>query len=150
MKKILFSFNLVFVLIAGLLILTNCSGTNKQSAAEDLPPPHILWITTEDISPFLGCYGYKNAVTPNLDKLASEGVLYSHAYANVAVCAPARSTLITGMYASSLGTHNMRSTYSIPEEFKTYPEYLMEAGYYCTNAVKTDYNISNIRKKSIA
>jgi len=145
MKKILFSLNLIFVLVPGLFMLTGCSGNNKQSAAENLPPPHILWITTEDISPFLGCYGYKNATTPNLDKLASEGVLYSHAFANVAVCAPARSTLITGMYASSLGTHNMRSKYSIPEEFKTYPEYLMEAGYYCTNAVKTDYNISNIR-----
>ncbi len=61
-----------------------------------LPPPNILWITAEDISPWLGCYGDPNATTPNLDKLASKGVLYQNAFANAPVCAPARSTIITG------------------------------------------------------
>src|SRR6476646_575863 len=75
--------------------------------------PNILWIVSEDNGPFLGCYGDPNAHTPHLDRLASQGVLYLHAFANAPVCAPSRSTLITGMYASMLGTQNMRSRYSI-------------------------------------
>ena len=114
----------------------------KQKPKNELtrPLPNILWITCEDISPYLGCYGDKNATTPNLDKLASEGTLYSNAYANAPVCSPARFTIISGMYASSAGTHHMRSTNKIPENIRFYPEYLREVGYYCTNNSKTDYN----------
>jgi arylsulfatase A-like enzyme len=59
--------------------------------------PNILWITCEDISPYLGCYGCKEAQTPHLDRLARQGIRYTHAYANAPVCAVARSTLLTGM-----------------------------------------------------
>lgn len=104
--------------------------------------PNILWIVSEDNSPMLGCYGDKFATTPNLDNFASQGVLYLNAFANAPVSAPARSTIITGMYANSLGTHHMRSRYFIPDFIKKYPEYLREAGYYCTNRSKTDYNIA--------
>ena len=105
-------------------------------------PPNILWITSEDNSPLLGCYGDEFATTPNLDAFAKEGVLYENAFANVPVCAPARSSLITGMYGCSIGTQNMRSRNSIPGFMKMYPDYLREAGYYCTNNSKTDYNIA--------
>lgn len=113
---------------------------HKSKNEQNLPLPNILWITCEDISPYLGCYGDKNANTPNLDKLASEGIIYSNAHANAPVCAPARFTIISGMYASSAGTHHMRSTNKIPENIRFYPEYLRKAGYYCTNNAKTDYN----------
>ena len=106
--------------------------------------PNILWITSEDNSPYLGCYGDKLAHTPNLDRLATEGVRYRNAFANAPVCSAARSTLITGMHACSLGIHNHRSKVRVPESFHLYPAYLREAGYYCTNNSKTDYNI--IRK----
>ncbi|MCD6346638.1 MAG: sulfatase-like hydrolase/transferase [Bacteroidales bacterium] len=102
--------------------------------------PNILWITCEDISPFLGCYGDTLATTPNLDLLASEGVRYDNFFANAPVCAPARFTILTGVHASSAGTMNMRSKYKIPDELETYPELLKKAGYYCTNNSKTDYN----------
>lgn len=102
--------------------------------------PNILWITCEDISPYLGCYGYKQARTPNLDKLASEGFRYTHAYSNAPVCAVARSTLLTGMYASTIGTEHMRCTTQLPEVIPAYPKLLRAAGYYCTNNVKKDYN----------
>ena len=107
--------------------------------------PNILWITCEDISPYFGCYGDKNADTPAIDNLARQGMKYTNAYANAPVCAPARFTLIAGMYASSCGTHNMRSKYKIPSSFKTYPELLREAGYYCTNNSKQDYNSKSIK-----
>ena len=106
--------------------------------------PNILWITSEDNSPYLGCYGDNLAHTPNLDRFAAQGVRYRNAFANAPVCSAARSTLITGMYACSLGIHNHRSKVRMPEAFRLYPDYLREAGYYCTNNSKTDYNI--IRK----
>ncbi len=109
---------------------------------EKLPeePPNILWIVSEDNSPFLGCYGDELANTPNLDNLASEGFLYTHAYANAPVCAPARNTIITGVYANSNGNQHMRSNYPLSETVKMFPQYLREKGYYCTNNAKEDYN----------
>lgn len=111
-----------------------------SSPEAELPPPNILWIVSEDNSPFLGCYGDTLAVTPNLDQLATEGMRFDRAFANAPVCAPARFTLITGTYASSMGTENMRSVYSIPEEVRFYPHFLRAKGYYCTNRRKKDYN----------
>ena len=84
----------------------------------------------------------KNATTPNIDKLATEGFQYMHCYANAPVCAPSRSTWITGLHALSMGTHPMRSRYEIPhDEIPYYPDLLKKAGYYASNAGKTDYNI---------
>jgi N-sulfoglucosamine sulfohydrolase len=111
--------------------------------------PNILWLTSEDNSPLLGCYGDAFASTPNLDKLAAEGFLYTHAYANAPVCAPARNTIITGIYSTSGGNQHMRSYYPVSEVIKTYPEFLREAGYYCTNNVKTDYNSESINPNKI-
>ena len=107
--------------------------------------PNILWITCEDMSSTLGCYGDAYATTPNIDRLAGESVRYTHAFASAPVCSPARSCLITGVYASSLGTGNLRSSFPIPAAMKGFPSILRKAGYYCTNNVKTDYNTSNLR-----
>jgi len=125
----------ILVVLAAL----SCTGHSVFAAQR----PNVLWITSEDNSPYLGCYGDPLAQTPNLDRLAAEGVRYRHAFANAPVCSSARSTLITGMYASSLGVHNHRSRVAIPAEFKLYPEHLRAAGYYCTNNSKTDYNVAN-------
>ena len=112
-----------------------------MAKGQDQPtPPNILWIVSEDNSPLLGCYGDEFATTPSIDRLATEGVLYENAFATAPVCAPARSTLITGMYPPSMGTQHMRSGNAIPAFIKFFPRYLREAGYYCTNNVKKDYN----------
>jgi uncharacterized sulfatase len=102
--------------------------------------PNILWISLEDISPDLGCYGDAYAVTPNIDRLASQGCRYTHAFTHAGVCAPSRSGLITGMYPSSIGTNYMRCKGVPPPYVKCFTEYLRAAGYYCTNDNKTDYN----------
>ena len=102
--------------------------------------PNILWITSEDNSPLLGCYGDEFATTPHLDQLASEGFLYTNAYANTPVCAPARNTILTGVYACSNGNEQMRSAYQKSETVRFYTEFLQSKGYYCTNNSKTDYN----------
>ncbi len=131
-----------FIKQSSVALSTLTIGSLLQSCMQQKDRPNILWLTSEDNSPFLGCYGDENANTPNLDKMASEGLLYKHAYANAPVCAPARSTIITGMYACSLGTHNMRSQYPLPKDFKFFTNYLREAGYYCTNNRKEDYNVA--------
>ena len=109
--------------------------------------PNILWLSSEDHGPHLGCYGDKYAHTPNLDAFAKRSLLYLNAISTAPVCAPARTTIICGMYAPSLGAHHMRSQAARPDWLKFYPEFLREAGYYCTNNSKTDYNIEhNIRQ----
>lgn len=102
--------------------------------------PNILWITCEDISPNLGCYGDTQAITPNLDRLAERGLLYSHAYAPAGVCAITRSAIISGMYSSSIGTQHMRSTATLSKVTQPFTIYLRRAGYFCTNQSKQDYN----------
>ena len=104
--------------------------------------PNILWITAEDMGPHLKCYGFDYADTPNLDALAARSLRYRKCWSNAPVCAPARTTLITGMYPPSLGAEHMRSQVRIPDHIKLYPQLLREAGYYCTNRDKTDYNVA--------
>jgi len=104
-----------------------------------LSRPNIVWISAEDISPDLGCYGDAYAVTPALDRLAGEGVRFESAFANAGVCAPARSCIITGMYPTSIGTNPMRCQGVPPAPVKCFTEYLRAAGYFCTNRSKTDY-----------
>ena len=125
-------------LLLGVLIFSNLFYAKAQTSGH----PNILWIVSEDNSPLIGAYGDAFATTPNIDKLAKEGVLYTNAFATAPVCAPSRSTLITGMYPPSLGTENMRSEYAIPDFVKFYPKYLKEAGYYTSNNVKKDYNVA--------
>lgn len=120
-----------------------------QPAKEELPLPNILWITSEDNSPFAGCYGDEFATTPNMDALAAEGFLYTHAYANVPVCAPARNTILTGVYANSGGHQHMRSYYDKSDKIQPYPRMLREAGYYTTNNSKEDYNINPDQNQDI-
>src|SRR5687767_10301624 len=103
--------------------------------------PNILWITTEDMSPTLGCYGDTSARTPNIDAFAKTAVRYTRAFSAAPVCSPSRATLITGVHANSLGNPHLRCEFPLPTGFKGYPGYLREAGYYTTNNVKTDYNL---------
>lgn len=101
--------------------------------------PNILCILAEDICPNLGCYGDKDAITPNIDSLAEKGMRYSHASSVGPICAPARTTLALGIYPPSLGAQHMRSNVAKPDNFRIISEYLQDAGYFCA-INKTDYN----------
>lgn len=105
------------------------------------PRPNILWITAEDMGPHLGACGDPYAVTLNLDRLASRGTIYMNAWSNAPVCAPARTAIISGMDPCALGAHHMRSMVPMPAGLRMFPSYLRDAGYYCTNNVKEDYNL---------
>ncbi len=124
-------------IVVSLLLVWTC----LTAVAADRP--NILWLTAEDMSPTLGCWGDSYAYTPHIDALARESVMYTQAFATAPVCSPARSCLITGCYATSLGTQRLRSRFPIPEFMRGFPARMREAGYYCTNNVKTDYNTSN-------
>ena len=114
--------------------------TVPLAAVQAAERPHILWISLEDISPDLGCYGDEYAVTPNIDRLAREGCRFTRAFTHAGVCAPSRSGIITGMHPTTIGTHFMRCKGAPPAHVKCFTEYLRAAGYYCTNDSKTDYN----------
>jgi N-sulfoglucosamine sulfohydrolase len=105
--------------------------------------PSILWLTCEDAGvEWFGCYGNKEAKTPNIDALAAEGFRYTRAFAAAPVCAPSRSGWITGIHAVSMGTQPMRSRYPIPhDKIRYFPDYLRAASYVTANHAKTDYNI---------
>ena len=105
MKRI----TLVFTMIVGL-----------ELAAPAADRPNILWLTCEDISPHLRCYNDPHAITPHLDQLAKEGVKFSNVYAAAGVCAPNRSTIITGMHQNSIGTHHMRCKAKLPSWLKPF------------------------------
>jgi len=128
-------------------------GCKSESTAEKITGerPNILWISCEDISPDLGCYGNHELSTPNLDRLASQGARYTNAFTVAPVCAPNRSGIITCMYPTSIGSMHMRTKNELlninyetvpPPYVKCFPEYLRAAGYYCTNRSKTDYQFS--------
>jgi len=116
-------------------------GSSFVVQASQKPRPNILWITCEDIGPHLGAYGDKYANTPNLDRLATRGVIYRNAWSTAPVCAPARTAIISGMYPTCTGSEHMRSMTRLPAGMKMYPQYLREAGYYATNNSKEDYNL---------
>lgn len=132
-----FLYQVILSLFIGISILPDLA---CNSVSTELPPPNILWITSEDMSANLGCYGDKYATTPNLDQLASQGVVYTNAFATAPVCAVARAALISGMHATSSGAQHMRCAAKVPNALEFYPTLLQKAGYYCTNNVKTDFN----------
>jgi len=117
----------------------------SQSAAQPTAKPNVLWISSEDHGQEMGCYGDTFAVTPNVDALARRGMLYRNVWSNAPVCAPARTTIITGMYPTSLGAEHMRSMVAMPPGTELFTQTLRGAGYYCTNNSKEDYNVPTPR-----
>lgn len=121
--------------ITFLIVLLSCS-----QREEELPPPNIVWVTIEDLSPMLGVYGDAIANTPHLDTFAKQSIRFTNAFATAPVCSPSRSCIITGFYGSSLGSMNLRSEVKLPLSITPYPKYLRQAGYYTSNNSKEDYN----------
>lgn len=116
------------------------------SSLDGAKRPNILWITAEDMSPVLGCYGNSDSHTPHLDELSKQSILFTHAFASAPVCSPSRSSLIHGAYPPSLGTQQMRSGFPLPRFMKGFPALLRKKGYFTTNNAKTDYNSGNFEE----
>lgn len=135
----------MLVVIAGFSSLTCSRNSNVLDVAAS---PNILWIVLEDTAPLLGCYGETIISTPHIDQLAADGVLYKNAIMPAPVCSPCRSSIITGMMSTTLGTHNHHSARTeesaihLPDYVRTIPELFKEAGYFTFNNGKDDYNFT--------
>jgi arylsulfatase A-like enzyme len=143
------------VLVSTVLPLSVLAQTTGKQGTIKHSQPNIIWISTEDLSPHMGCYGDVVAHTPNIDKLASQGTRYTNVFTTAAISAPCRAGIITGMYQTSIGCMHMRTTSyrrsvenlieftAVPPHYvKAFTEYLRGNGYYCTNNSKTDYQFS--------
>ncbi len=153
----------LYLFTFGILLLSGCG--ENTSLTQDNPSlsqqPNILWLVAEDLSPIIPPFGDDTVATPNLTRLAGEGVSYTHAFSTSGVCAPSRAAIATGMYQNAIGAHHMRTTNiagfgvegvipyeAVPPPFvKMYSQYFREAGYYTTNNAKEDYQF---RKSLVA
>jgi arylsulfatase A-like enzyme len=110
------------------------SSTGPESPVDR---PNILWIIAEDLGPELSCYGTQQVWTPNLDRLAEQGVRYTRAFTTAPVCSASRSAFMTGMYQTTIGAHNHRSHrddgYRLPEGVRLLTDRLRDAGYFTAN-----------------
>ncbi|WP_418262535.1 sulfatase [Flavobacterium faecale] len=151
-KKAFFAF---LILTSVAIISCKSQKENASGAVVNLPErPNILWLVTEDIGPYLPPFGDNTVATPNLTRLANEGVVYPNLYSNSGVCAPSRACIATGMYASSIGANNMRTNSYMketglpayeavpPSQVKMVSELLRMKGYYCSNNYKEDYQFN--------
>ncbi len=130
-------------LIAALLAVYIVAGLAK--AAEPAKRPNFVFIVSEDNSVhYLRLYGHRLGVTPNIERLAAEGLTFNHAFSAAPVCSVARTTLATGMHAPRVGFqyHRKSAVAHLPSGVRPWSVTLREHGYYATNNAKTDYNIA--------
>ncbi len=141
--------------VLGLLLAT----TAAPAAAAGPDRPNVLWLVAEDFGPHLACYGTREVWTPNLDRLAGQGVRYTRAYTTAPVCSASRSAFMTGMYQTTIGAHNHRSHrddgYRPPAGVRVAPVWFRQAGYFTANVrtfpettnvvgtAKTDWNFAH-------
>jgi uncharacterized sulfatase len=105
--------------------------------------PNVVWIIADDLGPELGCYGYPQVSTPNLDRLAAEGSRFTLAFATAPVCSPSRTAFQTGQYQTTLGGHHhdTRVKPELPESAATVTGLMRNAGYFvCNGRGKADDN----------
>ena len=158
MRKRAFRFQL---LLMGLLAATAIVNANGHAQSKASTRPNILWIFSEDLSPFMGCYGdpINTGYTPTIDKLAADGVLFTRAYTSAPVCSASRSAIITGVLQTTTGTHQHRSSRTtdgqivpedtrihLPKSIKAIPKLMRDAGYFTFNSGKDDYNFHYDRR----
>lgn len=142
--------------LISLLISCNSLSANlfKPIGNPQLPEsPNILWLVAEDLSALIPPFGDYTVATPNLSRLANEGIRYTHVFSSSGVCAPSRAAIATGMYQNRIGAQHMRTTNiadfgvegiipyeAVPPAFvKMHSQYFREAGYYTSNNAKEDY-----------
>jgi N-sulfoglucosamine sulfohydrolase len=150
--------SLVFLALVCSVFSSVAAGKSAPSASK----PNILWLIAEDFGPHLGCYGTKQVWTPNLDRLAADGVRYARFFTTAPVCSPSRSAFMTGMYQTTIGAHNHRAHrddgYTLPKGVRVLTDWFRDAGYFTANVrhlpepirwkgtAKTDWNFTYVGK----
>lgn len=143
--------NIALLLTYFILISCQNKVASKINTTTAKKQPNILWLVTEDMGAYIPPFGDNTVKTPNLTRLANEGVIYPNLYSTSGVCAPSRAAIATGMYPSSIGANHMRTSSNTkqtglkpyeavpPAPVKMISELLRKEGYYCTNNYKEDY-----------
>lgn len=132
------------------ILLSLLASIAAPAIADDRP--NVLWITIEDWSPDLSCYGTKGLQTPHVDKLASEGIRYEHAFTTSPVCSTSRSAMMTGFHQNFIGAnqHREHNKEALPHGIKPIPHLFAEAGYYTAlMSRKTDCNFLPTKKEEL-
>ncbi len=149
-------FQFALYIITASLAMSCKENKGEVAISEDLPPPNIIWFVAEDISPRFSAFGDTLAFTPTIDAISEKGVVFQNAFTVSGVCAPSRSSMITGCYPSSIGTQHMRQAKGViplagvpsynavpPPEVKAFPELLRANGYWTASYRKLDYQFGS-------
>ncbi len=128
----------LFMILFGSLFLLSCGNRSKTSQSEsNQSQPNVLFIAVDDLNDWLGCMnGHPNTKTPNIDKLASQGVLFTNAHCQAPLCGPSRASLMTGLRPSTTGIYGMIDDNMIKSDNETtgdiifLPEYFKGHGYH--------------------
>jgi len=113
---------------AFLLVSTTLYAAQPASAKTAAAKPNVLFILCDDLRPnALGCYGSPHVKTPNIDKLAAEGVRFDNSFCTTSLCSPSRASILSGVYAHKHGVTNNFTEY--PDSMESFPGVLQKAGY---------------------
>ena len=147
----------VLLSFLGFCMLSACDGISSKRPDQIKRTESLIWIVCEDQSLFFAQYGDSTAHTPHLNSLADEGTVFDHMFSVAPVCAPSRSSILTGVLPTSMGSHHMRAfkgngeginhqtglpfySAKAPPQIRAFTEHLRLRGVYCTNNAKEDYN----------
>ena len=124
---------LQFIVIVVFLVGCKSNTENKET----IKKPNILFIAIDDLRPEIGAYGSEIAVTPNLDKLASDGLLFNRAYCQEPICSPSRASLMTGARPESINViENFTYFRDANPDIITLPQHFKNNGYTTTHTGK--------------
>ncbi len=138
----------LFRLLFGLMLFLS-----TRTEGKDTDKPNIIWLMAEDISTDLECYGTRGVHTPNLDKLAEQGIRYTHCFGTASSCAPSRSAMLTGVHQNIIEAQHQRCNRNTPlkEPYKPITYWLRKAGYTCIlgyhgkgHKIDANYKISTL------
>ncbi|MEO0330869.1 MAG: sulfatase, partial [Bacteroidota bacterium] len=118
--------------ILGILILFSCQSSTHDTASQTESPPNVLFIAVDDLRPELGCYGKDYIQSPNIDRLAGQGLVFNRVYCQQAVCSPSRTSLMTGLRPDSSHVYDLQTYFRdvVPASVTTISQHFMQQGYH--------------------
>lgn len=129
-----------FLSVTGLSALGAALPVAPAIGKTDKGRPNVLFIAIDDLNDWIGCLGgHPQAITPHIDRLASEGVLFENAHCQAPICTPSRASLLSGRYPSTSGLYFLAPQYREAETLRdmtSLPQYFMEHGYTSLGAGK--------------
>jgi len=123
------------------------TGVNKSSIYKNkkIQKPNILFLAVDDLRPELGCYGNKDIITPNIDRIAKNGLLFERAYCQFPVCCPSRCSLLSGLYPTRKRfSNNSALVDEDSPDILPLPEYFKNNGYYTISNGKIYHDHGNV------